>query len=46
MDKIRTKNRKRLIDTENRLMADRGEKCWGLGEEGEGIEKYKLVVKK
>ena len=32
-------NRNRLTDTENRLMAARGQECWGWGENGEGIEK-------
>ena len=36
------KNRNRLIDAENRLIAEAGELC----EESEGIEKYKLVVTK
>ena len=42
--KINKQNRTSLISTENRLTVDRGEGCWGLGEKGEGIKKYKLVV--
>ena len=34
MNKI-TKNKDRLINTENRLTAIRGERCRGLGEKGE-----------
>ena len=37
-------NRNRLIVTENRLMVARGEGIWGLGEPGDGIKTYKLVV--
>ena len=37
-------NRKRLIVTENRLLAAGGEGGWGLGEKGEGVNNYKLVV--
>ena len=40
-------NRNRLIDTEN--IPDgyqKGKGIGGLGEKGEGIKKYKLVVKK
>ena len=36
----------RHIDTENRLMVARGARFRGLGERGEGIEKYRLVVTK
>ena len=39
-------NRNTLIDTENRLLVVRGRDVGGLGEKGEGIEKYKLVVTK
>ena len=36
-------NRKRLIDTEDRLMVTRGEEGWGgMGEKGEGTEKCRL----
>ena len=31
-------NRDRLIETENRLTAVRGERGWGLDEKGEGIK--------
>ena len=37
-------NGNRLIDTENRLKVAREEVIGGLGEKGEGIEKYRLVV--
>ena len=37
-------NRTRLIDRENRLMVARGEGLWKLGEKGEGVEKYRMVV--
>ena len=36
--KINEKNKNRLIDTENRLTALRGEGGWELGEIGEGIK--------
>ena len=39
-------NRNRLIDTENKLMATRWEGGKGVGERGEGIKKYKLVITK
>lgn len=32
------------MDTENRLTVARGEGVEGLGEKGEGIKEYKLVV--
>lgn len=35
-------SRNRLADTENRLAVARKEGGWGLGEEGEGTEKYRL----
>ena len=34
------------MDTENRLMAARGEGVGELGEQGEGINNYRLVVTK
>ena len=34
------------MDTENKLMVTRWEEIGGLGEKGEGINKYKLVVTK
>ena len=37
------KKRKRLIDTEKKLRAARGEGLRGLGKKGEGI-KYRLIV--
>ena len=37
-------NRNRLIETENIFMVARGEGVGGMGEEGEGVKKYKLVV--
>ena len=37
-------NRKRLIDTENRLMVARWEEAEGLGEDNEGVNKYKSIV--
>ena len=39
-------NRNRVIDAENKLMVARGEGGGRLGEKGEGIKKYKLVVTK
>ena len=38
-------NRNRLIGTESRLMIARWEGAGELGDKGEGIKKYKLVVK-
>ena len=35
-------NRNRLTDTESILMIAKWEKCWGVGEKGEGINNYKL----
>ena len=43
-NKINKQNGNRVIDAENRLMVARGERFGGLGEKGEGIKKYKLVV--
>ena len=43
---INKQDRNRFIDTKNRLMVVRGEGTGGLGEKGEGIEQYKLVVTK
>ena len=43
-NKINKQNRNRLVDSEKRLTAERGEGCLGLCEKGEGIEQYKLVV--
>ena len=43
-NKISNENRNRLMDTENRLMVDRGGGDGELGEKGEGIKKYKSVV--
>ena len=37
-------NRNRLIDSENILTVARWEGVEGMGEKGEGIKKYKLVV--
>lgn len=37
-------NRKKLIDTENMLVVAGWEGSWGMGEKGEGIQKYKLAV--
>ena len=37
-------NRKRPIDIENRQMVARWEGGWGMGEKGEGIDKYRWVV--
>ena len=37
-------NRNRLIDTENILTVARWEGGWGMGEKGEEIRKYRLVV--
>ena len=37
-------NRKRLIDTENILTVAGWEGSWRMGEKGEGIKKYELVV--
>ena len=37
-------NRNRLIDTENVLMVARWERVRGMGEKGEEIKKYRLVV--
>ena len=37
-------NRNRLVDTENRQTLSEGSRVGGLGERGEGIEKYKSVV--
>ena len=39
-------NRNRFIDTEHKLMVTRGEEGWGMGEKGERIKKYKLMVTK
>ena len=33
-------------DTENKLRVAMWKGYWGLGKKGEGLEKYKLVVKK
>ena len=46
MNTTNKQNRNRLANTENRLMVARGERGWGLGEKGEGIEKYRSVVTK
>ena len=43
-NKWTNKNGNRLIDTENRLIVARGEEFGRVGEKGEGIKKYKLVV--
>ena len=40
------KTRHRLVDTENKLLAARGEGSWGLDEKDEGSGKYKLVVRR
>ena len=46
IQKQNKQNRKRLIDTENRLMVVRGEGVWRVEvKKGEEIEKYKLVTK-
>ena len=33
-----------VMDTENILIVARQEACWGMGERGKEINKYKLVV--
>ena len=38
------KNRNRLIDKKNILMIAQWEGGWELGDKGEGIKKYTLVV--
>ena len=43
---INKENRNRLTDTENRLMVAKWERIWRLGEKGERIDKYRLVVTK
>ena len=43
MDKIRTKNRKRLIDTENRLTAVRG-KLWSWVKQVKGLNAHKKYL--
>ena len=39
-------NRNKLIDAENKLMVTRDEGVGGMGEKGEGTEKYTLAVTK
>ena len=39
-------NRKRLMDTENRLMVPEGREVWELGEKDEALEKCVLAVTK
>ena len=41
MNKINTQNRNRLIDTENKLTAVRGEGIGGLGDKGKGMKQKK-----
>ena len=43
-NKINKQNRNRLIDAENRLIVERGEKGGRLAERGREIKKYKLIV--
>ena len=43
-NKINKHNRKRLTDTENFSTVARWEEVGRMGEKGEGIKKYKLVV--
>ena len=45
-NKTNKQKRNRFMDTENKLMVTRWEEIGGLGEKGEGINKYKLVVTK
>ena len=42
--KNKKQNRTRFIDTQNILMVTDGRFVGGLGEEGEGIKKYELIV--
>ena len=39
-------NGNRRVDTESRLVVATGDGAWGLGEKGEGIEKYRSAVTK
>ena len=42
--KLRKQNINKLIDADNILMVARWERVRGMGEKGEGIKKYRLVV--
>ena len=42
---MNNQNRNRIIDTENVLTFGRWEWVWGRGEKGDGIKKFKLVVR-
>ena len=46
INKINEPNRNSLTDTENGLMVAKGKEFGGLGEKGEAVNKYKLVVTK
>ena len=43
---MNNQNRNRFMDTEIKLVVARGEGFGELGEKGEGIKKYKLIVTK
>lgn len=43
-NKMNKQSRNRLIDRENILTVDRWKEVWKMGEKGEGIKNYKLVV--